>query len=269
MDLLGFLVGPALYLLVVIGFSHLKIRTSVSELVVVPELVPEEISLEVAAWDQMFDELAGQSTFAVPSFARWKRARLAALPPELRVTPAAVSTCWRRTNDAWLNVWLPALWLPALCVTLAAVPHYTNVMEALAVLRSRIEIFDVIVSGVHPTAPGQTVPDNVIESIYSTGHRQSLQRVSTALVSNGYVTLPATDFPRVYRRIKAICSGRSPGCAIVRDPTDAIGLEVETRVRAGRARVHFIQTTFDQPLNLKLWLLRRDGALLDEVGIEP
>jgi hypothetical protein len=202
-------------------------------------------------------------------YLRWHATRLFAVDDAAVRPVKRLARAWWWKPRSLVRVWLIACWLPALWVVLTVLPRHTGVMEWLAdrVQGHPTELYDAVVSGREPAAKRNLSGTRVTESVWKDGD-DKLVRFHTALVSTGTVTVHVTDFPRVYRRIQAICVGTSPGCGVVFGPNDDAEPHAMVPVRAGRASVQFVQITPDPRLDLKLRLLIWDGTVIGEVTIE-
>jgi hypothetical protein len=92
----------------------------------------------------------------------------------------------------------------------------------------------------------------------------SLFRSATWLFAQGTLTVRATDFPRVHRRITAECIGTPPTCAI----PESSSPKAQLRLRSGTASFSFMQTSADR-LNMRLSLISGTNVVLDSIDIEP
>jgi len=108
--------------------------------------------------------------------------------------------------------------------------------------------------------------DFVEENLGRNNNDGSWFRVKTALFGQGTLTVRATDFPRVYRRIDAECIGTPPSCAILGSGS---GPKFEIPLRSGAATFTFVQTSPELSLNMRVFLVSRRSDVFEVAIIEP
>jgi hypothetical protein len=198
-----------------------------------------------------------QRTGWIAEFLRWHQDLLA------KVKVHTVDAAGLARSGVTFRGLARACWLPLLWLVLIIVPRYTNWMENVAAHTQHLphRIFAVI-------AKFERVENHrpvVWEEVLQTTDSGVLTRSTTILNPVGLLTVRGTDFPRVYRRVRAVPEGSPPACIL----PDSGGRELEGALRGGAFTFRFMQETGEIGLNLKVVLLRRDGRALDTAVIEP
>jgi len=193
-------------------------------------------------------------------FMRWQIDRLSS-PMCGPLTADEVFSPWATGGRSILLVWLRSCWLLGLWFTLSFIPLHTNIMETAASALSGYQnrIFAVL-------AKARGVKGEPVRESLQEVRGNEFFRSDTVFLARGSFTIRATDFPRVYRRIHAKCAGK---CVIHLDESSSPEVEVDLRLRAGASSFEFIQSNPEPRLNLRIWLMQRDGTVLDNVTIEP
>jgi hypothetical protein len=160
-----------------------------------------------------------------------------------------------------------AAWLPFLCCVLLFVPLHTNVMEfVVRQVAHRPNRFFKIENEVQVVAEKKRNYTIYDELKPDPGTGCLFRPDTTGKLGRGVLTVRATDFPRVYRRVVATCVGDTPTCGM----PDAGKSQTHTfDLVGGTARISFFQMPAQVHLNMTLLLQTAKGDVLDFVCIEP
>jgi hypothetical protein len=228
-----------------------------------PVVLPGD-RFEPVVWRRMFGLVAETSRSALTRrFLRWTNRRITKLDPKVALSYGEIFAKIHKWPGGRMRLWAAFLWLPAVWISLITIPLQTNVMEHVAAYVSGrpAHIFDLI-----------AIANDVLpESLVVSEKDGSLGRVRTAsFLGGGTLKIRATDFPRVYRRVEAVCGGQPLYCGVAENRESNSELDLVVPLRGGSGRLSFVQKIAGEPrLNMKLYLTRRDGVVLDTVSIEP
>ena len=230
-----------------------------------PVVLPED-RFAPSEWRRMFDVASKNCGSALTRrFFAWTRRGLAPLDPNVGFNHAEIFSEILIRRGKCMRFWAALLWLPACWVTLIVIPLKTNAMERIATFVNGrpVRTFDLIV--VARERNGRVTSESL-----ETAMDGSLGRVHTSRLGGGTLIIRATDFPRVYRRIEAVCGGDPPNCTVAEDFQSNSELHLAVPLRGGSSHLTFTQRIPEEPkLNMKLYFTRRDGVVLETVSIEP
>lgn len=199
------------------------------------------------------------------SFLAWKHDRLDTLG-------SRPQRAWWHSGRAWRQTWPRVLWLPALSMVLfvaPSLPLFERVVSMVSGLR--VVIFDIVAEGnVESTpAPGRRVTTWVQESLLHTPRTSVWRRSESGQLYVVTLRVKATSFPHLTHRLQAICAGKQPQCEIVLANGAVKVSQIEVPVRNGQALLQLYRLAPDPSLDLRLWLVRANGTVVDEASIEP
>lgn len=259
MDAAVFILPPALVLMGLLCASRARLGTAArKEVQGFPLMLAFDArAVRVSELQRTLRIAVQQRTGWLAEFLRWHHDRLA------RVKVHTLDAAGLARPGVTFRGLARACWLPLLWLVLIIVPRYTNWMENVAAQTQHLpdRIFAVI-------AKFERVKNHkpvIWEEALQTTDSRVLTRSTTILNPVGLLTVRGTDFPRVYRRIRAVPEGSPPACIL----PDSRGRELEGGLRGGACTFRFMQETGEIGLNLKVILLRRDGHPLDTAVIEP
>ena len=209
----------------------------------------DRMAAPVAVWIAMLREAADHSQrWLLTSFLRWEArlmTRYGAGRPPLSFTE--LPSVWRRS----LRHKLAVLWFPLFLAYLVS-PAPLRVMETMATILSDKppEIGSITASRLGGTKV-------ILEKRSDPG---AFYFHSPANFPQGRLTLSISDFPRVYRRVQAVCAGAIPGCFVAPSPLPDGGVVAVQSVRGGKAEFEFARTTASLDLQMVITVFQRDGA---------
>ena len=192
------------------------------------------------------------------NFLRWEARLLARYGTDNgSVTFSELPRVWHRHFRHVLAL----LWFPALLIYLAS-PLPSPVMERIAaILSDKAPESNGMVAS-RRDASMQLIQEALLKGDLGDFYFQSPERFP-----DGWLTPGFPDFPRVYRKVEAICGGAIPGCSVAPGPYLPGGPRTVQPLRAGRARLDFSRTAAS-PLDLQLvlTLFQCDGKSVVSTG---
>ena len=216
-----------------------------------------KMAAPIAAWISMLREAArNRRGLLLGSFLRWEARLLARYGANRNPLPfSKLPGVWRRSFRHHL-AWFPAL-LAYLCTPFSSAP---------------METFATILSD-KPPGIGR-IKVSRMDAKVGLIEEELLRRVdnefdiqSPARFPQGWLTIFASDFPRVYRRIRTVCGGVTPGCLVARDAHAAGGIVAVKPLHAGASSVDFVRTAAGSlDLQMGLTVLQRDGVTIVAEG---
>lgn len=199
------------------------------------------------------------------AYDEWLSRRISSAGPLHIGERESYARAWWFSRGSVLPVLLASLWLPVLCACFILAPIYTNVLELLA---SRWNAYPnrIFACLNRVQVPRKGHADVIEEDLGRNNNDGSWFRLKTALSGQGTLTVRATDFPRVYRRIIVECAGAAPNCAILGSRSDP---DLEIPLRSGAATFSFIQTSSELGLNMRVLFVSKQNVTFETILIEP
>ena len=216
---------------------------------------PDKIATPLVAWISMLREAARNTRrLLLGSFLRWEARLLARYAAKRGPLPfSELPGVWRSSFRHKLALaWFPAL-LAYLCTPFSSAP-----METFATILSDKPpgIGRIKVSRMDAKA------GLIEEDLLRKGDSSVFDIQSPARFPQGWLTIFASDFPRVYRSVRAVCGGAVPGCLVAADPRTAGGILAVKPLRAGAVSFDFVRTTGSLDLQMVLTVFQRDGVTI-------
>jgi hypothetical protein len=247
-----FFLVPALLLLILLAIYGVA-RTECRQPAIAPLAFDDHDPAPVAAWIAMLHEAARNCrSWILSGVLRWQAGLLERYGATTgSISLSQVPAVWQRNLRR-----LPALaWFPALLIFLVT-PWASATMEA----------FSRILSDKPPEISRIKVSRRdariglIEEDLGKKDDGNEFDRQTPAKFPEGWLTISASDFPRVYRRVRAICGGGIPGCKVAGSPRDSGGIFTTLPLRAREAVFYFVTTTGALDLQMELTVFRRDGV---------
>lgn len=242
-----FFLVPAVGLLVALSIYGV-LRLETKRPVAAPLAFPAVMKAPLSTWITMIRE-AGENCheWLLRSFLRWEARLLTRYGrKQSPVSFAELPQVWRRS----LRHVLALLWFPALLIYLTS-PLPLPVMETIAPILS-----DRAADVAHASVLCRQTGDE--ETLDSNANVLSFR--NPAKFQQGLLKIDLPDFPRVYRRVRAICGGGVPRCTVALKG-GIYRLKEWQFLRAGRIEFEFIRSSGGAlDLGMELKVFQRDGT---------